>query len=207
MVHSFFSLKVMDCFKHCHHQIGDKGYYIVKETDTVLKGMSPRQHYTPDVIQKLTSDNNITIIGTRKDGFVIAKKEAKKLSEASNGPVENGVETNAGAESQIVDNNVDDNDGDDESEDVDDDDDEDGNEEDRNNSANNGSHGSPAVRNRNRKRAFLKSGKSLKKLRGRLPKKKLKLPERVLNPGDKVPIEIFYTFSSCRVMWQVNFQF
>ena len=194
----------MDCFKHCHHQIGDKGYYIVKETDTVLKGMSPRQHYTPDVIQKMTNENNITIIGTRKDGFVIAKKESNKSSEASNGPVvENGTEAYAGAESRIVDNNVDDNDGDDESED--DEDDNDGSDEDKNNSANNASHSSPAInRNRNRKRAFLKSGKSLKKLRGRLPKKKLKMPERTINPGDKVPIEIFYTFSSCRVMWQVN---
>ena len=192
----------MDCFKHCHHQIGDKGYYVVKETDTVLKGLSPRQHYTPDVIQKMTNENNITIIGTRKDGFVIAKKEINKSSEASNGPVENGTEAYAGAESRIVDN-VDDNDGDDESED--DEDDNDGSDEDKNNSANNASHSSPAInRNRNRKRAFLKSGKSLKKLRGRLPKKKLKMPERTINPGDKVPIEIFYTFSSCRVMWQVN---
>ena len=194
----------MDCFQHCHHQLGDKGYYSVKETDTVLRGMSPRQHYTPDIIQKLTSDN-ISVIGTRKDGYVIAtkgmSKDDNKLAEASNGPVENGIEANSRAESQIIDN-VDDNDGDDELEDVDDDDDDD-DEDDKNNSANTGSHGSPAIRSRNRKRAFLKSGKSLKKLRGRMPKKKLKLPERIVNPGDKVPVEIFYTFSTCRVMWQV----
>ena len=200
----FFSMKIMDSFRHCHHQIGDKGYYIVKETDTILRSMSPRQHYTPDIVQKMSSDN-ITVIGTNKDGFVIARrgtdKEESKKSEASNGPVENGTESGATKDSQVVDNNADENDGDDE---FDGDIEEEGDDNDDSNVTHTSSHGSHVVRNKNRKRSFLKSLKSSKKLRSRQPKKKLKLPEKIVNPGDKIPVEIWYTFSTCGVMWQVS---
>lgn len=196
----------MDCFQHCHHQLGDKGYYVVKETDTVLRSASPRQHYTPDIIQKMSSDN-LTVIGTCKDGFVIARrgkeKEDTEKNEASNESVKNEDDSIPEKESLIVDNATEENDGDDEL-DEGDDDDEDHDDHTENNLEHSGSHSSQSFRTRNRKRVFLKGGKTLKKLRGRQPKKRLKLPERMVNPGDKVPVEIWYTFSTCRVMWQVT---
>ena len=193
-------MKIMDCFKHCHHQIGDKGYYVVKETDTMLRNMSPRQHYTPDIIQKMSKDN-ITVIGTGKDGLVVAfkgtEKEDGKTNEASKVPVENGLD-NATAEGSCIVDNDEENDGDDEFEDGDG---VDGGSD--NSSDHSGGNSSPVMRRKTRKRPCLKGLKSLRKMRGKQAKKKLKPPERVVNPGDKVPVEIWYTFSSCDVMWQV----
>ena len=211
----------MDGFQHCHNQIGDKGYYVVKETDTVLKNMSPRQHYTPDIVQKRSKDN-ITVIGTSKGGLVLAVKdkgndEGNKENEApvQNGidneqeigatdkenmvPVENGLDNAESNASYIVDNDEE-NYGDDEFEDVD----VDGGDSD-NSSNNAGGVSSPAGRRKMRKRSNLKCLKTLKRSRGKQARKKLKPPERVVKAGDKVPVEIWYTFSSCGVVWQVTF--
>lgn len=64
--------------------------------------------------------------------------------------------------------------------------------------------GSPVLRKKNRKRTSVLSH-GFKRVRGKKAKKRAHHTEKVVKPGDRVPIEIWYTFSTCSVMWQVNF--
>ena len=190
-------------------QIGDKGYYTIKETDTLLHKISPRKHVTPDIIQ-LKAKENILVIGTSADGIHVTRrgsvkqaaakdvKEQNEKNKKDNNNKEN-CETNEG--DTKVNGNIDKEDkgpeGDDEFEDM-----EDSGSDSSSENENDSGPGSPAAQRRLRINQYGKV-RALRKARGKKSKKKAHHMERTVKPGEKVPIEIWYTFSTCNIMWQV----
>lgn len=73
----FFRLRRLDCFEHCHLQIGDKGYYTIKESDILLHKISPRKHITPDIVE-LKAKENVIVIGTSADGIHVKQRGSEK---------------------------------------------------------------------------------------------------------------------------------
>lgn len=203
-------------------QIGDKGYYTIKESDILLHKISPRKHITPDIVE-LKAKENVIVIGTSADGIHVKqrgsdktkcekdKTKCEKEKNAKNS-ADGGKEVTDGPDEKVDLNieesnkeNIIDEKGtaaDDEFEDLEDDGSDTGSESDSVKSG----PGSPALRKKNRKRTSVLSH-GFKRVRGKKAKKRAHHTEREVKPGDRVPIEIWYTFSTCSVMWQVKVLF
>lgn len=159
-------MRRLDCFEYCHMQIGDKGYYVVKDLDTVLHKMSPRKHMTPDIIE-LAAKENVLVLGTRSDGLVVKQRGVEKrrtekpltqVDSAENGdnPRENcdNCDKELSDTSDVTKDDADS--ADDEYEDVEDEvSDRDEEESDDGSSAHSG-HDSPTLRRRKTKTSYLK---------------------------------------------------
>ncbi|XP_052766906.1 (E3-independent) E2 ubiquitin-conjugating enzyme UBE2O-like [Mya arenaria] len=216
-------LRKLDCFGFCHHQIGDKAYYTVKENDTILHKMSPRKHVTPDIIE-IKAKENVIVLGTKSDTIIVKqrgvenrasdsannqskgnlkdslvrKDAANEMLDIPNGDIGNG----AVEDTEAVQNTNDDGaNADDEFEDVEDKGSESEGEESDASSANS-SHGSLVPRKRKPHGLSRSMCHGRIKKEKRMKKVKKKKVEREVKPGDKVAVEIWYTFSTCDVMWQ-----
>ncbi|WAQ97250.1 UBE2O-like protein [Mya arenaria] len=216
-------LRKLDCFGFCHHQIGDKAYYTVKENDTILHKMSPRKHVTPDIIE-IKAKENVIVLGTKSDTIIVKqrgvenrasdsannkskgnlkdslvrKDAANEMLDIPNGDIGNG----AVEDTEAVQNTNDDGaNADDEFEDVEDEGSESEGEESDASSANS-SHGSLVPRKRKPHGLSRSMCHGRIKKEKRMKKVKKKKVEREVKPGDKVAVEIWYTFSTCDVMWQ-----
>ncbi|KAL4240344.1 E2/E3 hybrid ubiquitin-protein ligase ube2o [Mactra antiquata] len=201
----------LDCFEYCHTQIGDKGFYVVKENDVVLHNISPRKHITPDILE-LQAKENVIVLGTSADGIVVkqrgvSERKAENVSKTVSQEPDNHENQQNGEvsvadsdknEDIVKDIDADDDDGDiadDEFQDVEDD----GSDSDSDTASIPSGAGSPAPNRRVRKRPCLHG---VHRLKGKRARKKARQREREVKPGNKVPVEIAYTFSTCDVMWQ-----
>lgn len=202
-------MRRLDCFEYCHSQIGDKGFYTVKESDTVLHNISPRKHITPDVLE-LQAKENVIVLGTSADGIVVKQRGvSERKIESANSQDNNeqdsvtNKESNDATVANSHENNPNDDDGgdvaDDEFQDVEDDESDSGSE----GASLPSGAGSPTPNRKVRKRPCL-SGYGIRRMRGKKARKRAHQHDREVKPGLKVPVEIAYTFSKCDVMWQVS---
>lgn len=194
-------MRKLDCFEFCHLQIGDQAYYTVQDSDTILHKMSPRNNVTPDVIE-LAAKENVIVLGTRPDGFIVkqrgvekrvGEKDISKINKAQG--VEEGKDN---CDTNGKENSDDGDSADDEYEDVEDEFSD--KEESDGESSSHSRHDSPNPRQKKRISSYHKRKNNTKKGR----KGKSRRAEREVKPGERVPVEIWYTFTYCDIMWQVN---
>ena len=174
----FFRLHSLNWFEHCSVQIGDKVQYVLPDT-SVLVPVPPRQHAKP-----LHVDETVEL--SPNDRGQPENPDPVPSAEAVCDPV-------AKPDTDCKCN-------DDGYEDTDDT---------SSDSSEAGSLGSNRSEGGTRKRKNAKKGPhlatmSMKKVKGRRAKKKFNFPERVLQAGDTVTVEICYTFSKASIRWQVR---
>lgn len=254
----YFRLRRLDCFEACSVQIGDKGFYILKETDTlqsvssrgcrsllrhIRKGLSGPDLADGDLAQSMNSKMNICdnknislVIGVHdvnggNDPEVAKKKESdvKNLSHTNSildptNPVAgltldsdkqtanltcsvevNGISSNQSVNDEIGILGAPKNLSDSEYASLSDYEEEDGCLSDTGSAASGQS--SPSTAEKKKKgskkgvalQTKLLKKKKLKRARRKLDEKKEWVPKL----GEKIPVEIIYTFSYVEVMWQV----
>lgn len=200
-------MKKLDWFHHSSIQIGDKAYYIIKDTDIILD-QQPKHH----------TRQNVSNGGQACTGLTNGFTDARNGSKATGGEEEedsciNGTEMAAGkdqdekkpgnSQSKVI-TNIEEIENLEEYEELDDDDESD------QASATSGHSNASSSSLRRKKPAHrgptLKT-QLMKKVRGRKARQKMILPERELKSGEKVPVEVCYTFSRVNVMWQVSLIF
>ncbi|XP_052265648.1 (E3-independent) E2 ubiquitin-conjugating enzyme-like isoform X2 [Dreissena polymorpha] len=194
-------LRKLDCFEFCHVQIGDKAYYKVKETDTILFKIPPKKHITPDILE-IVAKENVIIIGTRENGLIVKQRGLKKRASQETGQrVGDNAENDGKAIDEI--NGKNDEVADDEYEEV-----ESGEESSEDSELDGTSlrgqtgHNTSATRGRRRNpraHGHLKTRSRRIKAKDAMKMKKKKME---VQPDDVVPVEVCYTFSRCDVMWQ-----
>ncbi|KAK3607162.1 hypothetical protein CHS0354_004422 [Potamilus streckersoni] len=175
-------MKMLDCFEHCSVQIGDKVIYTVKETDELSK-VKPGKNLPPDVLQTAAC----TVI-----------KAKSKSSSKSNIRAKLKVDESLETQSTAYDDFCEDANQSDEAdlyEDID--------EYDSDDSLSHSGTKSPFVQRKTsrRKRGHF-STKNMKKVKGKKAKKKYKPVDKIIKPGDKVAVDICYTFTTATVVWQ-----
>ena len=198
-------MRKLDCFEFCHLQIGDKAYYTVKDSDAVLHKMSPHKHVTPDIVE-LTAKDNVIVIGTKSDTLVVKKRGVEKIEGESNtGTPDKGDNPKTfdkdNSEKDSDTEKAEDESGDDEFEDVEGEL-SDKEESDREDCDSPVRQSGPTPKTCKKSENYHPSCKK-KGSRRKGRKRNTKKTEREVKPGDKVPVEICYTFSCCDIMWQV----
>ncbi|GAB1603350.1 (E3-independent) E2 ubiquitin-conjugating enzyme UBE2O-like [Argonauta hians] len=188
-------MKKLDWFHHSSIQIGDKCYYTIKERDEILNSQ-PKSHNPPDTLNGKDSNKNLVNGYMQSCARKLAKEVHVNISES---------DSPSSADDQCVPEmpdvgvtSIDEVENLDEYEEVDD--------EDESDKASASGHSNTSSSSLRRKRSAqhgpaLKT-RLMKRVRGRKARQKLILPERVLKAGEKVPVEVCYTFSLVNVVWQ-----
>ncbi|XP_048248264.1 (E3-independent) E2 ubiquitin-conjugating enzyme-like [Haliotis rufescens] len=186
-------LRPLDWFAHCSVQIGDKAYYTIKDTDT-LETSPPKRMFVPPVISKM-SPKEVDECCTEKV-FKAKSGDAEKSEDS----VDKAEEADPAAEQEAVEpvTNGEVTENDEDYEDVVDDDGSDAGSQ----ASGHSNSASGAKKKKTSRKGPHLATKSLKKVRGRRAKQKLLLPQRVVNIGDKVAVEICYTYTMASVVWQ-----
>ncbi|CAI9728364.1 Hypothetical predicted protein [Octopus vulgaris] len=188
-------MQKLDWFHHSSIQIGDKCYYTITESDVVLKSQ-PKYHNPPDLQNGGDACKNSLVNGFTPNNM----KKIKDRSHENESTVT--PDANDQCVPEVIDNvcvtSIDEIENLEEYEEL-----EDEEESDKASASGQSNASSSSLR---RKRAFqhgpaLKT-RLMKRVRGRKARQKLILPERELKPGEKIPVEVCYTFSLVNVVWQ-----
>ena len=193
-------MRRLDCFEFCHRQIGDKGYYTIKDTDALVPNLSPRRYATPDILGKIIKENGV-ILGANSNGLVVLRQDSLDSNKSSEISDKGNCDTASCDGSNIhVNGDTDITNGTeftDKPEGVED-------ESDNVSDLSDTDH-SQVVTSEHKASTKKSSLMRIKKKRRAIQaKKKHKKHQLEHKPGDTVPVEIFYTFSKCDIMWQVN---
>ncbi len=214
MIYIHFRLKKLDCFEACSIQIGDKAFYRLKSTDIVSSvpakssrnlihqvmhdlDMLPQEAKCVDIINTEAEENaknlqNIPEVGTETDN--VDTQDVKV--ESQNGLVNDDEE----AVSMVTDEHIDA-----EDEDSDFEDEEDACLSDACSTASNASVSSTSSQKKKKsKKGPILQTKLMRKKKLKRAKRREGRRHRELQAGDRIPVEIVYTFSSVEVMWQVS---
>ncbi|KAJ8300817.1 hypothetical protein KUTeg_022336 [Tegillarca granosa] len=238
-------IQVLDLFQHCNKQIGDKGFYIIKESDILLE-TPPKKSYIPDIVTHRQGDNqscsskivskvrsprrnnsdqisenevNITEDMTKLENNIDKNLKLNGDIDSKNDPMdvdenlsENGNQSTFGTESlngccrtpdSPPDVSLNKSEEDEEFEDIDEDSDKESN---CSSASSYSGHADPSNKRRksNKKGGPALKTKQMKKIKGRKSTKYFKFEEKKLEckPGDKVAVEIAYTYSTACVLWQ-----
>ena len=222
-MHSYPSWQVWIGSPIVASRVGDKATYLIKPDDVIVN-TPPKGNYVPDIVNNKTLEEMVTCESTLKD--TRSSQDEASLNNAS-GNSEYGKENvdstdekleeesvaegvSAANDEKHFDDKVDDKD-DDKVDDKDEDkvDDNDDGYEDVDSSGSDHNDADPIVRSPSKTH----TGSSRKKRKSKLQKKseRKSKPEVKFSPafptcvpGEKVPVEVCYTFSRAAVMWQVN---
>ena len=204
-----YRLKKLDCFESCSVQIGDKDFYTVQENDIIVdlpQGKKNAIHY---IIEKLklnaenitTKDPNSANKKSKEDSCKSTEEAVssdKVLSDATEERSENKTVTPVSPVKTV--------DGDD------------SDYEDEEDSASDAESTASAKSNTSNSSAsktkiiVKKTGTGVTSLQNKLMRKKkykkqrrkVKKTPKQYKPGERVAVEIIYTFSTIDVMWQVS---
>ncbi|KAL3877586.1 hypothetical protein ACJMK2_035282 [Sinanodonta woodiana] len=191
-------MKMLDCFEHCSVQIGDKVFYTVKETDELCK-VEPRKSLPPDVLQtaacapleaktksssKSNSKTKLKVDESSETQSNVKNDSCEDVSEGVSEDVSEGVSEDVSQPDEA-----------DQYEDIDELDSDD-------NVSHSGTKSPFIQRKTSRRKRGHFSTKNMKKVKGKKAKKKSKPVDKVIKPGDKVAVEICYTFTTATVVWQ-----
>lgn len=189
-------MQKLDWFHHSSIQIGDKCYYTIKESNVVLNSQ-PKYHNPPNLPNGGDACKNNLVNGFTPNSMKKAK-DGNHVNESTVTPDANDqcvpdVSDNVCVTSIEEIENLE------EYEELED--------EEESDKASASGHSNASSSSLRRKRAFqhgpaLKT-RLMKRVRGRKARQKLILPERELKPGEKIPVEVCYTFSLVNVVWQV----
>ncbi|KAL5018693.1 hypothetical protein ScPMuIL_004415 [Solemya velum] len=176
-------MKTLHTFEHCSLQIGDKGFYVIKDTD-FLSDISPKQYCPPYQSQNPSGAGEANQLSGSKDLKNNPENDTELVKTDSSENTPNNCKENGDLDESS-----------DDYEDVETDEHSDAGSINSDHSSLDGTH----KKRQNRKGPILQT-RLRKKFKGKGTKKPI-VP-KLFNPNEKVPVEIYYTFSKISVMWQ-----
>ena len=203
-----YRLKKLDCFESCSVQIGDKDFYTVQENDIIVDLPQGKKNAIHHILDKLklnaqnitTKDSNSANKNSKEDSSRSREEGVssdKVSSDASEEKSENNTVT---PESPVKTVDGDDSDYEDEEDSASD---AESTASAKSNTSNSSASKTKIIVKKTGTGVTSLQNKLMRKKKYKKQRRKVKKTPKQYKPGERVAVEIIYTFSTIDVMWQV----